>query len=74
MEFDGVSIYKQKEYQRLAVYAVAFSLREKRLTKKNFSHLSQSKDEIDGIQITNILTSVTENVTSAEFACAEEDM
>ena len=74
MEFDWVSIYKQKEYQRLAVYAVAFNLREKRLTKKNFSHLSQSKDEIDGIQITNILTSVTENVTSAEFAYAEEEM
>ena len=58
----------------IAVYAVAFSLREKRITKKNFSHLSQSKDEIDGIQITNILTSVTENVTSAEFAYGEEEM
>ena len=53
---------------------MAFSLREERLTKKNFSHLSQSKDEIDGIQITNILTSVTENVTFAEFTYAEEEM
>ena len=74
MEFDWVSIYKQKEYQRLAVYAVAFNLREKRLTKKNLLHLSQSKDEIDGIQIINILTSVTENVTSAEFAYTEKEM
>ena len=74
MEFDWVSIYQQKEYQRLAVYAVAFSLREKRLTKKNLLHLSQSKDEIDGIQIINILTSVTENVTSAEFAYTEKEM
>ena len=49
-------------------------MREKRLTKKYYSHLSQSKDEIDGIQITNILTSVTENVTSAEFAYAEVEM
>ena len=49
-------------------------MREKRLTKKNYSHLSQSKDEIDGILITNILTSVTENVTSAEFTYAEVEM
>ena len=38
------------------------------------SHFSQSKDETDGIQITNILTSVTENVTSVEFAYVEEEM
>ena len=29
-----------------------------------FKKKSQSKDETDGIQITNVLTSVTENVTS----------
>ena len=39
-----------------------------------FKKRSQSKDETDGIQITNVLTSVTENVTSAELAYAEEDM
>ena len=31
-------------------------------------------DETDGIQIANVLTSVTENVTSAELAYAEEEM
>ena len=35
---------------------------------------SQSKDETNGIQITNVLTSMTENVTSAELAYAEEKM
>ena len=39
-----------------------------------FKKKSQSKDETDGIQITNVLTSVTENVTSVELAYAEEDM
>ena len=39
-----------------------------------FKKKSQSKDETDVIQITNALTSVTENVTSAELAFAEEDM
>ena len=39
-----------------------------------FKKKSQSKDETDGIQITSVLTSVTENVTSAEFAYAEEEM
>ena len=39
-----------------------------------FKNKSQSKDETDGIQITNVLTSVTENVTSAELAYAEEEM
>ena len=34
----------------------------------------QSKDETDGIQITHVLTSVSENVTSAELACTEEEM
>ena len=37
-----------------------------------FKKKSQSKDETDGIQITNVLTSVTGNVTSAELAYAEE--
>ena len=32
-----------------------------------FKKKSQSKDETDGIQITNVLTSVTENVTSTEL-------
>ena len=35
---------------------------------------SQSKDETDGIKITNVLTSVTENVTSAELSYTEEEM
>ena len=39
-----------------------------------FKKESQSKDETDGIQITNVLNSVTENVTSAEVAYAEEEM
>ena len=39
-----------------------------------FKKKSQSKDETDGIQITNVLTSVTENVTSAELAYAEDEM
>ena len=39
-----------------------------------FKKTPQSKDETDGIQITNALTSVAENVTSAEFAYAEENM
>ena len=40
----------------------------------HFKKKSQSQDENDGIQITNVLTSVTENVTSAELAYAEEEM
>ena len=39
-----------------------------------FKKKSQSKDKADGIQITNVLTSVKENVTSAELAYAEEEM
>ena len=39
-----------------------------------FKKKSQSKDETDGIQITNVLTSVTENVTFTEIASAEEEM
>ena len=39
-----------------------------------FKKKSQSQDENNGIQITNVLTSVTENVTSAELAYAEEEM
>ena len=35
---------------------------------------SQSKDEIKGIQITNVLTSVTESVTSAELVYVEEEV
>ena len=36
-----------------------------------FKKKSQSKDETDDIKITNVLTSVTQNVTSAELAYAE---
>ena len=46
---------------------VAFSFRKKRWTKKNFFYFkkkSQSKDETSAIQITNVLTSLTENVAS----------
>ena len=39
-----------------------------------FKKKSQSKNETDGIQITNVLTSVTKNVTSAELVYAEEEM
>ena len=39
-----------------------------------FKIKSQSKDQTDGIQITNVLTSVTENVTSAELAQAEGEI
>ena len=39
-----------------------------------FKKKPQSKDETDGIEITNVLTSVTENVTSAELANTEEEM
>ena len=49
---------------------------EKKINKKKirvyFKKKSQSKDETDGIQITNVLTSLTENVTSVELAHAEE--
>ena len=48
---------------------------EKKINKKKirvyFKKKSQSKDETDGIQITNVLTSLTENVTSVELAHAE---
>ena len=37
-----------------------------------FKKKPQSKDETDGIQITSVLTSVTENVPSAELANTEE--
>ena len=39
-----------------------------------FKKKSQSKDETDDIKITNVLTSVTQNVTSAELVYAEEEM
>ena len=39
-----------------------------------FKKKSQSKDETDGIQITNVLTSVTENVTSVKLTYVEEEM
>ena len=35
MEFECVSFYQQKEYEIVAVYAVAFSLRKQTGTKKN---------------------------------------
>ena len=78
MEFECVRFYQQKEYQRPAVYAMAFSLRKKKRNKEKFlayfKKKSSSKDETNGIQITNVLTSVTENVTSEELAYAEEEM
>ena len=37
-----------------------------------FKKKSQSKDETNGIQITNVPTSMTENVTSSELVYAEE--
>ena len=55
---------------------MAFSL-TKRWAKKfleYFKKTPQSKDETDSIQVTNVLTSVAENVTSAELAYAEENM
>ena len=39
-----------------------------------FKRKSQSKDKTDGIQITNVSTSVTKKVTSAELASTEEEM
>ena len=39
-----------------------------------FEKKSQSKDETDGIQITNVLTSVTENVIFAKLAYTEEEI
>ena len=63
---------RKGRYYRLAVYVVAFGLRKKKINKEKFlayfKKRSQSKDETDGIQITNVLTSVTENTSSAEFA------
>ena len=46
---------------------------EIRWTKKKFLCIL-SKDETGGIQITNVLTSVTKNVSPAELAYAEEEM
>ena len=56
-----------------------FYLEKKKMNKEKFpayfKKKSQSKDETDGVQITNvILTSVTEDATSAEFANTEEEM
>ena len=39
-----------------------------------FKKKSQSKNETDGIQITNVLALVAEHVTSAELIYAEEEM
>ena len=39
-----------------------------------FKKKSQSKDETDATQIANVLTSVSENVTSAERGYAAEEM
>ena len=39
-----------------------------------FKKKSQSEDGTDGIQISNVLTSVIENVTSVELAYADEEM
>ena len=46
----------------------------KKINEEKFLAFVTNEDEIDGIQITNILTSVTENVTSVEFAYVEEEM
>ena len=57
---------------------VAFSLRKKKINKEKFpgyfQKKSQNKDETDGIQITNVLTSVIENVTPMELAYTEDKM
>ena len=62
---------RKSRHYRLAVYVVAFGLRKKKINKEKFiayfKKRSQSKDEIDGIQIINVLTSVTENATSAKI-------
>ena len=39
-----------------------------------FKSKAQNKDETNGIQITNVLTSVTENVTSAELTYYEDEI
>ena len=53
-------------------------MRKKKMDKEkflaNFKKKSLSKDETDGIQKTNVLISVTENVSSAELAYAKEEM
>ena len=78
MELKCVSFYQQKDYQRLAVYAVGFWLEKKMMNQKKFlayfKKKLQSKDETNGIQITNFLTSMTENVTSAGLVYAEKEM
>ena len=55
-----------------------FQLEKKKVNKGKFlgyfEKKSRSKDETDGIQITNVLTSVTENVIFAELAYAEEEI
>ena len=57
---------------------MGFSVRKKKINEKTFlayfKKKSQSKDENDGSQIINVLTSLTENVTSAQLAYAEEEM
>ena len=51
---------------------------KKKMTREKFrayfKRKSQHKDETNGIQTTNVLTSMTENITSAELAYAEEKM
>ena len=54
-------------------------MREKKKMNKQkfrvyFKKNSQSKDEVSSIQMTNVLTSVTENLTSVELGNAEEEM
>ena len=39
-----------------------------------FARKSQTKVEIDGIQIARVLPSTTENFTSAELAFAEDEI
>ena len=41
---------------------------------KKTKKTTRSKDETDGIQITNVLTSMTENVTSVKLTYVEEEM
>ena len=55
-----------------------FQREKKKMNKQKFrvyfKKNSQSKDEASSIQMTNVLTSVTENLTSVELGNAEEEM
>ena len=74
----NVQVFINRKYQRYTVNVVAFSLRKKKMSKEKFlayfKKKSKSQDETYGIQITNVLTSLAENVTSAELAYTEKEM